>query len=81
MTRKKMGKAKLDMYLKCLVWIAEYDDTDWLNEPGVPDPSVTASMIAHVFDIDDLKVKNDLKRALHHVELAEKNKKSGEVGT
>lgn len=51
-------------YRKALIWLAINDDCYWLAD-GVNAPlSVSASMVADLFGIEDAKVKADLRRTL-----------------
>lgn len=50
-------------YRAAVAWIAEIDDTTWLDDEG-PILSVTASMVAYLFDKTDGQIIGDLRRAL-----------------
>ncbi len=50
-------------YKKAITWMVENDDTEWVenNDPI----SVTAALVADLFDKTDEKIREDLKKALH----------------
>jgi hypothetical protein len=51
-------------YREAIDWIAANDDNDWLEEePAAQMPSVTASMVADLFEVPMAKVALDLARA------------------
>jgi len=54
---------KRPSYREAIRWIASNDDTEWVanNEPSI---SVTAALVADLFDVDDDKVTADLRRQL-----------------
>jgi hypothetical protein len=50
-------------YRDAIRWIAENDDTDWIeNEHGIP--SVTACLVADLFEKTEEAVTEDIKKAL-----------------
>ena len=54
-------------YGAAVAWIAENDDTDWLDDGGTElIPSVTASLVADIFGRDVEEVAADIRRALRH---------------
>ncbi len=50
-------------YRAAVTWIAENDDTAWLDDDE-PILSVTASMVADLFDKTEVQITGDLRRAL-----------------
>lgn len=52
-------------YREAIRWIATNDDTEFLNEDGIL--SVTASLVADMFEVPDEKVREDLKREIARV--------------
>jgi hypothetical protein len=53
-------------YRHAISWIAENDDTDWLgdNEAGEGIHSVSALLVADLFDVHPDKVARDLRQYL-----------------
>lgn len=50
-------------YREAIRWIADNDDTQWLNDDE-PMFSVTAALVADLFDVDTDRVTKDLRREL-----------------
>jgi hypothetical protein len=50
-------------YRKALEWIAVQDDNEWLDDE-FGHTSVTAALVADLFDKTDEQVKEDLRKAL-----------------
>ena len=50
-------------YKSAIQWVAQFDDTDWILHEN-PIPSVTAVMIADLFEKDTDVVTADIKRAI-----------------
>lgn len=58
-------------YKAAIQWIAEEDDTDFLDDPCDDSMmSVTASMVADLFNKDHDTVRKDLRKALAKLENA-----------
>lgn len=52
-------------YAQAIKWIALHDDTEWLfDAPEERLLSVTATMVAHLFDRTDKELMADLEKAL-----------------
>lgn len=50
-------------YREAIAWIANNDDTEWLlDEFG--SISVTAALVADLFDVSEEKLRNDLNREI-----------------
>lgn len=49
-------------YRAAILWMAENDDTDWVDNGGPG--SVTAALVADLFGKDDAKVRADLAKVL-----------------
>ena len=54
---------KRPSYREAIRWMAYNDDTEWV-EDDEPFPSVTAAIIADLFDVDTDRVTADLRRQL-----------------
>lgn len=52
-------------YRQAITWIAQNDDTEWVNDAPYVGPSVTASLVADLFGKTDEQVVADLRRALN----------------
>ncbi len=53
-------------------WLASNDDTDWVNhEPdeALGMPSVTASLVADLFGVDEERVRREIKKYLKPANL------------
>ena len=50
-------------YREAILWIATNDDTEWLEDDD-PIPSVTAVLVADVFDLEVERVTSDLRKAV-----------------
>lgn len=50
-------------YRDAIRWIAANDDTEWLTD-AMSVPSVTASLVADLFEVDTDRVTKDLRREL-----------------
>jgi hypothetical protein len=48
-------------YREAIQWIVANDDTEWLHDEH-GHPSVTAALVADIFDVDIEKVQKDLRR-------------------
>ena len=54
-------------YRAAIFWIANNDDTDWVRadpESALGCPSVTASLVADLFEVDTERVRRDVARAM-----------------
>jgi len=54
-------------YREGIYWLAANDDTDWVHldpESGGGTPSVTACLLADLFDVDTERVRKDVLREL-----------------
>ncbi|HTI78959.1 MAG TPA: hypothetical protein VL614_00760 [Acetobacteraceae bacterium] len=49
-------------YSRALEWIVDNDDTGWLDEDGCGIPSVTACLVADIYDRTEDEVTADLLR-------------------
>ena len=56
-----MGKKRMG-YRETLRWLIDNDDTTWLEDAEHGIISVTACLVADIFDVDQDKVTADLKR-------------------
>lgn len=54
-------------YRQAIAWMAMNDDTEWVKDNSAPG-SVTAALVADLFDKTDEKVRTDLKRYLIKIE-------------
>lgn len=56
-------------YKDAIDWIARNDDTEWLNERDSTgySLSVTAMLVADLFDKEDDEVANDIQRAVKRI--------------
>lgn len=55
-------------YREAIRWIAGNDDTEWVNEAysdGFAPLSVTAALVVDLFDADEQRVRQDIKRELN----------------
>lgn len=50
-------------YRDAIRWIAENDDVEWLEDDD-PIPSVTAVLVADLFDVEVDRVTGDLRKAV-----------------
>lgn len=60
-------RMKRGSYREAIRWIAENDDTVWVddvNAYGPADLSVTATLIADLFDVEHERVRVDIRREL-----------------
>lgn len=55
-------------YFASIRWLANNDDTDWVFDED-PCPSVTASLIADIFDVSIEKVTKNLRNELNKEEV------------
>ncbi len=63
-------------YRDAINWIAYNDDTTWLDDvlgDGKICPSVTASLVADLFDVTPEKLIKDLRRAMFQRDNAKFN--------
>lgn len=51
-------------YREAIQWMADNDDTEWVEEEEDTLISVTGALIADIFDVPQERVKDDLRRAL-----------------
>jgi hypothetical protein len=57
-------------YRAAIFWIAANDDTEWVGDENADTslaihcPSVTASLVADLFDVDTERVRLDVRREL-----------------
>jgi hypothetical protein len=51
-------------YKDAIYWIAENDDTEWVNDTN-PIASVTAALVADLFDKTVEQVTKDLRKAMN----------------
>jgi hypothetical protein len=50
-------------YKDAIQWIADNDDTEWITDPNGCE-SVTAALVADLFEKDAVQVRADLEQAL-----------------
>ena len=51
-------------YREAIRWLADNDDNEWIEDDEDMSVSVTAALIADIFDVPQERVKDDLRRAL-----------------
>jgi hypothetical protein len=52
-------------YKDAIEWIARNDDTEWVNDPNGCE-SVTAALVADLFNKTDEEVRDDIRKALNN---------------
>lgn len=58
-------------YRDAIEWIAQNDDTEWIEhdaESAMGTESVTAALVADLFEKDAATVREDIRRALKRIE-------------
>lgn len=51
-------------YKDAISWLAAMDDNEWLDSVDNQMLSVSASLVVHIFDVDNEKIIKDLKREI-----------------
>jgi hypothetical protein len=59
-------------YREAIRWIADNDDTEWVNDND-PIASVTAALVADLFGVSCDRVARDLTKALNDVDREPSN--------
>lgn len=69
MTSATNGRAprRVGSYQAAIEWIAQNDDTAWLDDEEAGSPSVTLVLVADVFGRTDEEATADLRRAVARI--------------
>lgn len=66
-TRPARAPRRVGSYQAAIEWIAQNDDTAWLDDEETGSPSVTLVLVADVFGRTDEEATADLRRAVARI--------------
>ena len=67
-------------YREAIRWLADNDDNEWIEDDEDMSVSVTAALIADIFDVPQERVRDDLRRLLDNRAKDEANAPGSRFG-